>query len=669
MKSKIFNSKSVMIMKKKLFLAAVAIGMLASCADNEYVGDNNSPSGTNQNLAPITFNLNVPAITRADREGSDAAADLGNQFIVWGEKNEATDGTVAAATNLVFKNYLVNYTTSTAYTTTSNTKDWEYVGLKYNDSPSNSANYYVDGSSNVSPLTASATSNAQTIKYWDYSATNYVFTAVSAKGADITAGKVKITKTESNSTSSYNKGYTVVLTADADPTKLFFSDRQVITRTTPTAAGTNRDATNAYGGNVTLKFRNAISQIRVGIYETIPGYKVKIKKFYYDNNANPTFADMATVGTDKFYANVPNITTSTGVTLTVTYQPSGTVENHPKISVGGTSNNYIQLGENIINATELGTSAATPTWDTDGGTYTNMFSQEQNNTNLKLKVDYTLTAEDTGETIEVMGATAEIPYQYLQWKPNYMYTYLFKINDNTNGSTGQGVVGLYPITFDAVTVVSADGGTAEYITTVSEPSITTFGVKDGKYTTGKNEYEVGTNIYITIVNNSSVVNPAFMSDTHLYKVSTSDETNFPITEASVAEAYDHKTGNKITIGNCICTPWSNAGKASKVTSVPAEDGSTITMNALKFSPGSGDAGTYAVQYSYGGTDYTYTAVDATGWTSATSVEGYYVSDGATPPTYTPATGTYDSSKTYYDRTVSGTGTKRVYKIIKVVPAP
>lgn len=655
-----------MTIMKKNYLLSMALAAMVSCSSEEFTGEQ-TVREVNENVA-ISFNLDVPAITRAeDQTGSTAATTLGNQFIVWGEKNELTTGAAAAATNVVFKNYLVNYTASTAYTTTSNTKDWEYVGLTYNN-----ATYSDTYSSNVSPLTSTASSAAQTIKYWDYSATNYVFTAVSAKGADITAGNVKITKTE-NSTSSYNKGYTVVLTADADPTKLFFSDRQVITPT----AGTNREAENAYGGNVRLKFRNATSQIRVGMYETIPGHTVKIDKFYYVNSDAPTFSTMTTEGRDAFYANVPNITTDKAVTLTVTYKSDASVKNQPSIAVAGTGtgeagpNNYIKLGGGFFGTTSnpvyLGTSATSPTWDKSGN-YTLMFSQEANSQNLKLKVDYTLTAEDTGEEIHVVGATAEIPYQYLQWKPNYKYTYLFKINDNTNGSTGQGVVGLYPITFDAVAVVAEDG-TAEYITTVSEPSITTFGVKDGKYTTGKNEYEVGTDIYITIVNNSSVINPAFMSDTHLYKVTTSDGTNFPITEASVAEAYDHKSGNKISIGGCICTPWSNAGKASKVTSVPAEDGTTITsMYALKFSPASGDEGTYAVQYSYGSTDYTYTAVDATGWTSETSVNGLYVFDGASTPTYTPATGTYDSSKTYYDRTVSGTGTKRVYKIIKVVSA-
>ena len=655
---------------KKNYLLALALAAMVSCSSEEFTGEQTLREANKD--AAINFNLKVPTVTRTDQAGSSAATALGSQFIVWGEKNE-TGASAATDANTVFKNYLVNWTTNTAFTTTSNTENWEYVGLKYNDSDSKSSGYYVDATSKVSPLVTDPT-QPQTIKYWDYGASNYVFTGVSALGTDISSGKVNIKKITSDATSNYNKGYTVTLTAGADATKLYFSDRQVISP----SSNTDRTKDNAYGGNVTLKFRNATSQIRVGMYETIPGHTVKIDKFYYVDSDAPTFATMTTASTTAFCANVPNITTNKAVTLTVKYLSTpDAVKNQPSIAVAGTgaTNNYITLGGNINSTASLGTSAASPTWDTSGGAYTTLFSQETNNKSLKLKVDYTLKAEDTGEITKVTGATAEIPYQYLQWKCNYKYTYLFKINDNTNGSTGQGVEGLYPITFDAVTVL-ADDGTAEYITTVSEPSITTFGVKevtvDGEtkkvYVGGKDEYEVGTHIYITIVSGSSVINPAFMSNTHLYKVTTSDATNFPITEASVAEAYDHKSGNKITVGGCICSSWSSLGKAQKVSSVPAEDGTMITtVYALRFSPAAGDEGTYAVQYSYNGTDYTYTAVDASGWTSETSVEGYYLSNGEGG--YVEASGNYDSTKTYYDRTVSGAGTKRVYKIIKVVAAP
>lgn len=645
--------------KSYLFLAATAILAFASCSDNNYVGDQEENTGGG---GPISFGFDVPSATR----GTDTdAGKLGNQFIVWGEKNETENsGAAAASGNLVFKNYIVNYVNSSAYTTTSNTKNWEYVGFKFND-----ATATIPTTAYTTNVTPNSGTGAQTIKYWDYAA-SYTFTAVSALNADLTSGYVTITKTESKTgdgATAYDKGYTVVLTANAHPENLYFSDRVPIS-----TGASSTDAANVRGGYVNFTFRNALSQVRVGMYETVPGYKVRLVKFYYVDNANPSFATMETGATDRFHANVPNISTSSGATLTVTYQKSGAAKNYPTISVGGagTTANYIALGdasgtktglkgettENAHNGTTLAESASSPTYDTTDGGYAYAFSQETNNKPLMLKLDYELYNEITGEIIKISGKTAEVPAQYLQWKPNFKYTYLFKITDDN----------LNPITFDAVVVEDASTGSAEYITTVSEPSITTFGVKNDKYTTGKNEYETGTDIYITIVKDNAVVNPAFMSDTHLYKVTTADETNFPITEASVAEAYDHPTGNKITIGGCICTPWSSDGKAKKVTSVPAEDGTTITVaGAIKFSPAAGDDGTYAVQYSYGSTEYTYTAV--TGLSDGNSVEGLYESDGASTPTYTLTTDvTYNSSKTYYDRIPTGTSTKRVYKVIKVV---
>ena len=638
-------------MKKKLLFAAIALTAMASCTEDSFVGEQ-SQQEANGTEGAISFNLNTAGVTRANKEGSDAATDLGNYFIIYGEKGETADGAApvsdgSTSHQLVFKNYVVKYTGNSAYTTTSNTKNWEYVGL--------SQTY----GTNVTPQAG----ETQTIKYWDYSASNYVFTAVSALESEITSGAVTVTKTTTKTDGNkvYDKGYTVALTAAATATKLYFSDRQVINRGT----GTNRETPNAYGGNVTLTFRNATSQIRVGMYETIPGYGVKIKKFYYVDNTTPTFATMSTGVTSNFTANVPNLTTGSAATLNVTYYNEGTRINQPKISVSGTSANYITLtGSGLAADVTLNTSASSPTYD-NSGNFTTVFPQESNDKSLKLKMDYQLFNTTTGETINVTGATAEIPANYLQWLPNFKYTYLFKISDNTNGSTGGDVVGLYPITFDAVEIVAEDG-TAEYITTVSEPSITTFGAiyntDDTKYTgyqTGKNEYQAQTSpnqldIYATFVEGSTIKTPVVGTSgeqhVNVFKVTTVDATNYPITEASVAEAIakpamsvdiytksgdvytkvtdattitagttyyktdgskapgadgysetvaeagtDYKVGAKINVTDITSDASTNFSAAPiKVTSVPGEDGINKTIDALKLT--GVKAGTYAIEY-------------------------------------------------------------------------
>ena len=612
-------------MKKNLLIAAIAITALASCTSNDYVGDQSPQTSSGTNGA-INFNLSTAAVTRAT--GADAATALGNQFIVYGEKSETADGAApvtdgSTSHQLVFKNYVVKYTGNSAYTTTSNTKDWEYVGL--------SQTY----GTNVTPQAG----ETQTIKYWDYSASNYVFTAVSALEDEINSGYVKITKItgKTDGNKVYDKGYSVVLTANATVSKLYFSDRQEIAQGT----GTDRTATNAYGGNVTLTFRNTTSQIRVGMYETIPGYSVKIKKFYYVNDATPTFATMTTGVTSNFTANVPNLATGSAATLTVTYYNEGTRKNQPKISVSGSPANFITLtGSGLAADVTLATSASSPTYD-NSGNFTTVFPQEANDKSLKLKVDYQLVNTTTGETINVNGATAEIPANYLQWKPNFKYTYLFKISDNTNGSTGGSVVGLYPITFDAVEVTD-ENGSAEYITTVSAPTITTFGVDSstGKYVTDGSEYAAGSDIYATFTEGSTVKTPTLggsgAQHVNVFAVTTPDASNFPITEASVAEAIANPASKSVSVYTCTVT-------YTKVTDATTLAGSTNYYKADSESRVPGTTG-YVPTLAVSETDY---HVDETPANSTMAVDIYTVA--VTSVTEVTDATTLAAGTTYYKK--------------------
>lgn len=630
---------------KKSLLFATAIIALASCADSTFIGDEAEQQVED---GAISFNLNMPAQTRTEVGGATAATALNNQFIIWGEKNEAGDGTAASAANLVFENYKVAYTTNTAYTTTSNTKDWEYVGL----TPYTQVTPYL--------------STTQTIKYWDYAATSYTFTAVSALPADITDGKVVITKNTSGSSSSvFNKGYEIEVKTGASLDNIFIADRNVIDQGT----GTDRQATNAYGGNVTMRFRNFMSKIRFGIYETIPGYKVKITRVYYNSTSSTT-----NFGVDGKFLTVGD-GSSSHTQLTVTYEnPSNKAVVDVKSGTTPASTTYFETAPAaedagagkpaitvpFLSADYIGTSSSTATFDktetvtapasTKAGVYTTVIPFTSNDTNIKLKIDFQLISEDTGETINITERTAEVPAAYCQWKSNYAYSYLFKINDDD----------LYPITFDAVQITD-ENGEAEYITTVTEPSITTFGVKDSKYSTGKDEYETGTDIYATFVVNHTVQTPSLTESTKanyvkIYQVTTADATNFPITEASVAERLAETPAGsaKITCTDVTTssdgTYFTDSEAPSVESTVPAEDGTTKTIKAVKL-PGA-KTNTYAIEY------ITYDA--GTVLTTEQSKVGYYAeSDGA----YTKQdSGNGDNSTKYYKQI-------RTYKVIKVVAVP
>lgn len=653
---------------KKYYLLATALAAMVSCTSNDYVGDNNLQEANGQ--AAISFNMNTPAVTRAaDRTGSDAATDLNNQFIVWGEKNEAGDGTAADAANLVFKNYIVRYTASTAYTTTSNTKDWEYVGYKFDDS--NASPSTENYSTNIDPNTKTGDDIVeQTIKYWDFGANSYTFTAVSALPADITAGNVTFKKNTSG-TSDYNKGYEIEVKTDASLDNIFVADRNVINQ----GSGTDRNATNAYGGNATMKFRNFMSKIRFGIYENIPGYKVKITKVYY-NSTNST----TNFGVDGKF-----LTAGDNTKFTVTYEnpsnkalvdvKSGTTPNSTTYFETAPANEVTsgtpspQIIVPILSANNIGTTPTTATFDKTekvtspasekAGVYTTILPFSSNDTNIKLHIDYKLISEDTNEEINITGKTAEIPAEYCKWKSNYAYSYLFKITDND----------LYPITFDAVEVVD-ENGLAEYITTVTQPSITTFGVvldNDNKfknYVTGKDDYQLpeGTDkldIYATFLQGSTVLTPQLTAENKAnfvkvysvdYKAGTedADKTAHPITELSVANAIAH-TGGLITATAITESTNDYFGDApSPVTEVPGEDGDNKTIKALKLE-GVKTAGKYAVEI------VTYEAVTPA---NGTSLVGYYSLDSET---YSPASGTANGSTIYYKQV-------KTYKVITVVAA-
>lgn len=683
---------------KKIYLLATALAALVSCSSDDFVGGQEAKQVSSS--APISFNMNTPTITRAEVGGKTAADALSNQFIVWGEKNE-TDGTAATDANLVFKNYKVEYTLSSAYTTTSNTKNWEYVGL----TPYTAAQ--------VSP----AITGAQTIKYWDYAASSYTFTAVSALSSDITSGKVVITKNTSGSTVC-DKGYEIAVKSEASLDNIFVADRNQPTKGT----GTDRDAVNAYGGNVTMKFRNFMSKIRFGLYETIPGYKVNITNVEYNSTGSST--------THKFGVDGKFLTAGANTVFTVTYK-TGDSPNKAIVDVkdGTTPNDhaYLETAQSAESSPILSTSSSSPvstiitspTYDKTDGAYTNILPYSSNTTNMKVKFDFTLTSEDTGETINVSDATAEIPAAYCQWKSNYAYTYILKINDNTNGQIGT-VTGLYPITFDAVQITD-ENGEAEYITTVSEPSITTFGVKDSKYTTDKNEYEAGSDIYVTVVDGNVVVCPTLGTNINVYKATTSDATLYPITEASVAESLaeisvgtkkitvvnknedtsdlfastapaiattvPQEDGTSITSIKCVLTSapsdwvassdnvyYSDAACTEKVTTAYTNGTYYKKSFALKLTGVKATSETTALvveyvktpaTYNYSGS--TFTLADETAFNNEVSENGkiYTNNDGSTELTWSVYNASEESkAATYYRRTLNTVGTY-AYKVIRV----
>lgn len=606
-------------MKKYLFLAA-AVTVMASCSDNTYMGDLESGAGT----GAISFNMSTPALSRA-QDHTTSAATLHNQFIVWGEKSTGDAAETGSAGNPVFINYVVNYVASTAHTTESNSSDWEYVA----QTPYAAAKVTSTGSP--------ATISEQTIKYWDFTNKNYTFTAISALPANISEDKVIITKNVSGST-VYDKGYTVELKAGASINDIYFSDRTLVTATSPMTTPVN------------LNFRNLVSQVRFGFYETIPGYSVAITDVKFNSSSHTVD------GADKFGVDcagavlVPGASTS----FTVTYD-DGSVNvanrNKAKVAVGGSNaQDYLSTTATSFFGTTLGTTSDDRTWE-NGGNYTKILPNPSNTTDLTLTISYQLTSTDgSGETIDITNATAKVPAAYAKWQSNYAYSYLFKISDNN---------GLYPITFDAV-VVEDEAGNQETITTVATPSITTYAKGVNPTVAAKAEYPTSSNIYVVVDKNGTVQALTVGTNAKLYTAEIEAGAAQGITEETVANAIaqnsdGYDAGTVLENGTALTGYYTYDG-STYTPAAGTADGTTRYYRSVTASVKDANGKKLVVK-------------DAAGLSAITEIAAADAPDGkaitVNGAKFTPAAaGTY-----VFEFTDTSDGNKKYYKVIKVIAAP
>ncbi len=582
-----------MRMRRKIFLVVMAGIVFTACSDQ--IADT-PPVVTSPETqgAPIMFGLESKGSTRTNFVGAEAANLLDNKFVVSGFKGSATAG----GGSVVFDNYLVEYEENTAYTTESNTRNWEYVGKG---------------------LTTHAQNNgitSQSMKYWDYSKPQYDFIAWSTgKNTAIfeapTSGTIparSVLVSAINPSSLGTAAYTYT-GRSADLMGCYIAD--IVTRKKA-----------QYGDDpVTIKFRSLGSKVRMGIYETIPGYSVRNVEFYNafnsaDHNSTPKL----------FTTDNASLIYNSG-TYTVYYptvDEEGNPDNnqaHVKFDGTGSQSSIVDFSalnyfgaeesEKTTGAAFLGRSsnAASMAGEAEGNYFTPYLPNETG-TSLNLRVNYVLESTDgSGEIIEVKGAYCQVPSIYTQWKAGYAYTYLFKISDRTNGyatddahydpigggTTDNTPAGLYPITFDAFVVNDEDADQAqETITLVSTPSITTY--MEGQVVVNNNEYKVtGKPIYVTVVENNALVTLT-ASNAAVYKLDVSSCTEADITDALT---YSSDNTSSVIIGR-------NGIEMTKQTITPVSviengvDGNPINLSgnmAAKFQP---SAGTFAFVYTQTG---------------------------------------------------------------------
>lgn len=517
-------------MKKYIFLAASAL-TLASCSSDDFLGDTQGSTPTSANSA-INFGGDAGKITRATSNEGDDHVKLDNQFKVYGVK-KTNEKFVT-----VFKDYSVLYNENL---TTSNTNKWEYV------------------------------KDNQTIKYWDYSASEYRFVA----GSPISAFTFKVpsdgtTKNIESATITGLGGHIVANTSETANTfnPVYVAEPKVVAKAD-------------YKNTVQFNFVRQQSMVRVGFYETIPGYFVSDVHFYaYDtddktlkvstgNNVILTFA------TDGYFVGGSNLTgtvtydwKSTTPSYTYKYDDTNLVksQNWYAGELGTLATKSSEPKVNILYGTDKDMSTT--------GYFTVLPTPSETEASpILIKCDYTLNSDDlSGETIKVTGATAAIPAAYSKWEPNTRYTYLFKISDKTNGTTGdpnnpKDPAGLYPITFDAAVTEMTDK-TEGTTTTFTAPSITTY--QKGSVEGNTIKYVADKNIDVTVLNDKAEVRT----------LKTTDEAAEQVGHIAV-----YKFDTEITEAEV---------QVKGVTGATKIEGSVDANNVFTFKPTA--AGWYAIKY-------------------------------------------------------------------------
>lgn len=564
---------------------------LASCSSDDFLGE---IQGNEQNgvTSAINFGGDTGKITRASF-GSKAADLLENNFVVVGFKGNNTE----AANNEVyaFDHYNVNFKNGSAFSTESNRAGWEYVNQDMK----------VKG---ADKSLAQGGASQQTIKYWDHSCASYDFIAFSMGKKD--AASKYATPTHVDKANLATAAYT--LTGDVNTlSECYISDMKTVKE---------KDYNKT---SVSMSFRHLASKVRMALFEIVPGYVISDVKFYTDATSTTT---------DNTEGTLIGEFNNSG-TLTVYFPTTGTVhaedkdynKAHVRFTKSTTAGetgvlnhkgfgavNYNNQVEGTIPAgkTYLSQNAAEPSYC--GAGYQNVLPSEGAASTITLRIDYKLTSVDgSKETINVKGATATVPAEYTEWKSGYAYTYIFKISQDTNGSTGGTSTGLTAISFDAVVVDDEANGLQETITTVSDNSFTTYGYKDNKVTTNGNEYVNGTDIYATVyVPAAGETAAKTVAPQKLYTVTLEDGATQTINEASVANALVKGTNDTAkktwtvtdNLGKKMVVTETAANVATTVDSVPAGPGYTLKVNALKWKGVVTDPATetyYAVEYDNG----------------------------------------------------------------------
>ncbi|MBP5769925.1 MAG: fimbrillin family protein [Bacteroidaceae bacterium] len=396
-----------------MLLAAVLV--FAACSGSDHL-EPSEPSGPEvKDLMPISFAGGMQEEQAVTRAGLEEVLTGDKTFQVWGYKNDAYSGGSYTSYQAVMPNFTVKWSANTAYTTTSNTNDWEYVGQ--GSTPEQQAE--------------------QTIKYWDFAANAYRFFgyALGNATADPATSPAVVTVPggfpTGNSTSSSAEAVTFSAAVDASSnatiaaapyfSHLWFSDGN---------AATYPD--RQFGQPVVLQFLKPFARVRF-LFTFVEGLNFGREKLgHIGFGPSENF--------DNGDANDVLINTAGTVSVTYPLKGTATTETWATTNATGIKQFDIDFYEVPVSTPQGYPVNSQPTsWpNTPEMWYTVLPNTTQSSFTARVSV--------VSDEIK----TVVIPAEYMQWKAGFEYTYKFKITE-TGG-----------ITIDVVQVAINDWGNKRF---------------------------------------------------------------------------------------------------------------------------------------------------------------------------------------------------------------
>lgn len=490
------------LMRKNYVFLAMSAALLAACSNDVALDHTGTQSAeTVDNAIGFQFINRNSVTSRVDGEDADDGTTkrlLNNNghynFGVFAYKSSLTgSATFSLSTaSKVMENYLVGYGSKSTETaagykldannqTTLNNSQWAYEKLGSKEYSNTEENGFYKSTGTGADFYLS-NNDHQYLKYWDLSTSQTDFFAYAPYLNGANTAKVETKDSKTLISFPMTDGYD-------DASKYDF------------IAAHKKVEKKDYDKSVQIDFKRLSAMIKIGFYEEIAGYKVKVLNLVDATDgssavgvsAAPAVKSTENTTTKYTYGTLYYKGTGTG-----TYPATGTTDDNIAVSVDGddTTGKYSQ------NATDHKyINFVIPEGDTSGDTPTHYISETKatpsmsktqyylipdngtNKTGLTFHVTYQLIAEDTGETITVYNATVHVPYeatvgddkvQYCDWKSNYVYTYIFRLTKGTSGNTDKPTdidpsdpdaddkQALKPIIFDNCTVEKWDDETKKY---------------------------------------------------------------------------------------------------------------------------------------------------------------------------------------------------------------